>query len=173
MQKKSIILIVSCFLLSSCIGHYRYESAGTVNVSGESRNALLYWYADDGRRWYGKRYRQVDTDLELIVCETTPKSFEPDPSGKSLQLSSRSGDRQIARVETATGEVVLLPEPKRLVVGSDCGHISLSGDNTLTDDLVVGTEPQVFFICDNPRNPVRYPQSRRYQFDDVYKVKVP
>ena len=160
--------------ISACVGHFRYESRGTVVLASSEQpsEALLYWYGDDGRLWYGKRYKQSDSDIVMRVCGTTPKSFVPSGEGDAeLQLLSRSGDRQVAKVDS-TGDVVALNAPKRLPPNSTCGGIAVSGAKALTEDLTAGVEPQLFILCDNQQRPDRYPKPRRYLFKEVTKTKV-
>lgn len=167
-------ITVLAVLASACVGHYRYESRGSVVTapSGAPSEALLYWYGDEGRLWYGKAYKQTDSGVVLRVCGTTPKSFVPAGEGdEGLQLPSRSGDRQVARVD-GSGEVIPLNEPKPLRPNSSCGRIAVAGAGVLADDLVDGVEPQVIILCDNQRTPGRYPEPRRYLFEAVTKIEV-
>ena len=160
--------------ISACVGHFRYESRGTVVLTSSEQpsEALLYWYGDEGRLWYGKRYKQSDSGIEMRVCGATPKSFVPSGEGDAeLQLLSRSGDRQVVEVDS-TGDVVALREPKRLPPNSTCGRIAASGAEALTEYLAAGVEPQVFILCDNQQRPDRYPKPRRYLFEAVTKTEV-
>ena len=140
--------------------------------SGGSTNALLYWYGDDGRLWYGKRYKQIDSDLEMNICGATSKQFVPAEGGNvGLQLPSRSGDLQVAEVGSG-GKVVRLPEPKRLKPGAGCGKVSVQGTMVSTDDLDEARKPEVIILCENQRSPDRYPKIGRYVFNPVTKTKV-
>jgi len=175
MQVRTVLNIcVLSLLIGGCIGHYRYESQGSVTkASGGTSNALLYWYADDGRLWYGKRYQAVDSDLEMNICGATSKQFAPpEESNKGLQLPSKSGDQQIARFHSRGGRVVNLPEPKRLTPGSSCGQISIAGKSVSTEDLTAGEKPEVIILCENQRKPERYPAIGLYQFKVITKTKV-
>ena len=174
MQVRTTLLVcVLSLLISGCIGHYRFESRGSVtSSSGESTNALLYWYGDDGRLWYGKRYQALDSGLELNICGATSKQFTlPEEANTGLQLPSRSGDRQMAQVNS-DGKVGKLPEPKRLPPGSSCGQISIAGKPALTEDLSVGAKPEVIILCENERTPDRYPATGLYEFTSVTKTEV-
>jgi hypothetical protein len=175
MHVRTILYVcVLSFLISGCIGHYRYESKGNVTTaSGGTSNALLYWYGDDGRLWYGRRYQAVDSGLEMNVCNATPKLFEAkEGENVTLQLPSKSGDVQIARFNSRGGRVVNLPEPKRLTPGSSCGQIFIAGQAASTEDLVVGEKPEVIILCESLRNPDRYPDVGRYAFKAITKTKV-
>ncbi len=175
MHVRTILYVcVLSLLLGGCIGHYRYESRGTVKTSsGESSNGLLYWYADDGRLWYGRPYQAVDSGLEMNVCNATPKQFEAkEGENVTLQLPSKSGDVQIARFDSRGGRVINLPEPKRLTPGSSCGQISIAGQAASTEDLTAGEKPEVIILCENQRNPERYPAIGRYEFKAITKTKV-
>lgn len=165
---------VLSLLLGGCIGHFRYESQGSVTTStGGTNNALLYWYGDDGRLWYGKPYQAVDSGLEMNVCGATSKQFEPEEGENlTLQLPSKSGDQQIARFDSRGGRVVNLPEPKRLTPGSSCGQISIAGQAASTEDLTAGEKPEVIILCENQRKPERYPAVGRYKFNAITKTKV-
>ena len=174
MSTRFIAIIVFLSTLSSgCIGHYRYESQGNVLIaSGQQTEALLYWYGDEGRLWYGPRYKQTDTDIDMIVCDMTPKSFEPaGADNDELQLLSRSGDSQVVAVNNS-GEIVPLSEPKRLSVGSECGRLSVSQATVSTNDLHSGTEPNVIILCFNAQRPDRYPEAGRYEFRPIARIKV-
>lgn len=159
--------------LTGCIGHYRYESVGTLlDSSGQAQDALLYWYADDGRLWYGKRYVSTDSDVTMLICGSSPTSFEPGgPSDSELQLYSESGDRLIARLN-AQRELTPIADPQRLVVGSSCGQLTLEGSAITVENLTEGTVPEVIFWCDNAANPNRYPRSQQYLFEAVNRTKV-
>jgi hypothetical protein len=123
--------------------------------------------------WYGKRYREVDSDLEMNICGATSKQFAPpEESNKGLQLPSKSGDQQIARFDSRGGRVVNLPEPKRQTPGSSCGQISIAGKAVSTVDLTAGEKPEVIILCENQRKPNRYPAVGRYEFKAITKTKV-
>ncbi len=174
MRVRTTLLVgLLSLLLSGCLGHYRYESQGSVTTSsGESTNALLYWYGDDGRLWYGKRYKQIDSGLEMNICGATSKQFTPaEGDNVGLQLPSRSGDLQVAQVDSSGG-MVRLPEPKRLTPGARCGQISVGGAMVSTEDLDEGAKPEVIILCENERSSIRYPQIGRYVFNTITKTKV-
>ena len=174
MRTRTSLLVGMLFLLlSSCIGHHRYESGGNVTLSsGESAHALLYWYGDDGRLGYGKRYKEIDSDIEMNICGATPKPFTPtEEDGSGLQLPSRSGDLQVARVDK-TGKVVRLPEPKRLKPGASCGRVSIAGTMVAVEDLQEGVVPEVHILCENQRSPSRYPQIGHYVFNAITKTTI-
>jgi hypothetical protein len=157
-------------LLTGCIGHYRYESVGTLlDSSGQSQDALLYWAADDGRLWYGKRYFSSDSDVSVIICGSVPTSFGPVDS--ELQLFSESGDRQIARLN-AERELTPIDTPQRLVVGSSCGELTLDGLAIAVENLTEGVAPEAIFWCDNANNPNRYPRAQQYLFGEITRTKV-
>jgi len=166
-------VVVLVALASGCVGHYRYESRGIVFVAeNQQANAVMYWFGDDGRMWYGSRYRQTDTDIEMNVCGMTSKSFEPaGEEQSSLQLLSRSGDQQVAAPDDA-GNVIRLPEPKPLRPGSECGRVAVGQAKALTDDLQPGVEPDVIILCENVQKSERYPDARLYEFQAVVRVKV-
>lgn len=171
--RTTLLVAILSLLLSGCIGHHRYESHGTVTMaSGGSTNALLYWYGDDGRLWYGKRYKEIDSDLEMNICGATSKQFTPDEEDTvGLQLPSRSGDLQVAEIGSG-GKVVRLPEPKRLKPGAGCGKVLVQGTMVSTEDLNEGAKPEIIILCENKRSPLRYPQIGRYVFNTVTKTKV-
>ena len=157
--------------LSACVGHYRYESRGTVvEPGGSERSAVLYWYSDEGRLWYGPSYAEHDSDIEVLVCEMTPKSFVPSDSDRP-ELVSRSGDQLAAEVDS-TGQVVWLEAPVRLRPGSDCGSIQTADGTALPEDLTEGETPQVLFLCHNPGLPERYPKPDLYAFGPVTQTEV-
>jgi hypothetical protein len=88
---RKLLLSVALVALTGCIGHYRYESQGEVMLAdSQGHPALLYWYADDGRLWYGKAYRQPDTSLGLLVCGTPLRNFDGADAGEPVVLRSRS-----------------------------------------------------------------------------------
>ena len=175
MHVKTVLSIcLLSLLIGGCVGHYRYESNGSVSNSiGGTSNAILYWYGDDGRLWYGKRYQAVDSGLEMIVCDSTSKKFEANEGEDvALQLPSKSGDQQIARFDSRGGRLITLPEPKSLPPGSSCGQIFNDGRAASTDDLAVGVKPEVIILCENQRRPDRYPSVGRYDFSAVTQTKV-
>lgn len=171
--RTTLLVSILSLLISGCMGHYRYESRGSVTTSsGESSNAILYWFADDGRLWYGKSYKQVDSGLEMNVCNATSKQFVPAGDDNTvLQLPSRSGDRQVAHV-VSSGEMVRLPEPTKLKPGNSCGRISVTGSAVSTEDLSEGAKPEVILLCENVSKPDRYPEIGRYEFKAITKTKV-
>ena len=167
-----VVLSVVILLCSGCVGHYLYESHGTISMTPDGQSdAALYWYADEGRLWYGRRYKESDSDIDLIVCNVPPKTFVPAGHGQTeLQLLSRSGDRQIAALEN--GDVVLLPSPVPVGIERKCGRLLVAGDDVITSGLLPGMEPEVIILCTNMLNPDRYPEARRYDFQPVIKTKV-
>ena len=174
MHRKTILLVcVMLLLMGGCIGHYRYESKGNVATSSSGNTqALLYWYGDDGRLWYGRRYQAVDSGVEMKVCKGTPKQFAPlGNENVTLQLSSRARDHRVAEVDSS-GNVVNLPDPEILKAGNFCGQISISGQAASTEDLSVGAKPEVIILCESQRNPDRYPAVGRYEFKAVTMTKV-
>ena len=166
-------IVFSLALLSGCVGHYRYESHGSVLVADDRQiEAVIYWFGDDGRLWYGKRYRQVDSDVALEGCDFVPKSFDAAAGGDSaLLISSKSGDSQVAEVNDAGG-VVKLTQPIRLPPGSDCGRISVDMAAVLTSDLRPGVEPEVIILCKSVRSPQSFPAANLYRFDAIVRTKV-
>ena len=172
--KHLVCLSLLTGFLTGCIGHYRYESVGTLlDSSGQSQDALLYWSADDGRLWYGKRYFSADSDVSMIICGTEPTSFEPVGADSELRLMliSESGDRQIASLN-AQRELTQIDPPLRLKVGSSCGELTLDGRAITVENLIEGAVPEVIFWCDNANDPDRYPRSRQYLFEAVNRTKV-
>ena len=175
MHVKTVLYIcIFSLFIGGCVGHYRYESKGSVTRSaGGTSNALLYWYGDDGRLWYGERYQAVDSGLEMTVCNATPKQFEAqEGEDVSLHLPSKSRDQQIARFDSRGGRLINLPEPKRLSPGSACGQIFIDGKAASTKDLTVGLKPEVIILCENLHKPERYPSVGRYEFNAITKTKV-
>ncbi len=171
--KTVLLLCVISLLMGGCIGHYRYESKGSMTKSSSGTSqALLYWYGDDGRLWYGRRYQAVDSGLEMKVCQGTPKQFVPmGNQNVTLHLPSRSRDHRVAEVDSS-GTVVKLPEPEILKAGSSCGQISIGGQAASTEELTVGVKPEVIILCESQRNPDRYPAVGRYEFQAVTMTKV-
>ena len=174
MRMKTLVLgCVIVLLGSGCVGHYRFESRGEVKTSSNEPNqAVLYWFGDDGRLWYGKRYQAPDSDLTMMVCRATPKDFAPAPdTNEGLQLSAEGGEHQIAKIDS-NGMVVNVSEPKMLRTGSSCGQISLAGKAVSTEDLTVGKKPEVIILCENQENPDGYPAVGRYKFQAITKTEV-
>jgi hypothetical protein len=169
---RKLLLLFALVALSGCIGHYRYESQGEVSIAdSQQRAALLYWYVDDGRLWYGKAYKQPDSSLGLIVCGTPPSNFDGGDAGDPLVLKSRSGDRQVVELNEQ-GRVVELSDSGRLPVGSSCGGIDIDGKPATSDHLVEGAIPRISILCDNPGRPGRYPVAGIYVFGEVSRAKV-
>lgn len=170
MRTKTILLIgVLSLLLSSCIGHHRYESRGTVTMSFGEADALMYWYGDDGLLWYGKPYKDVDSGLEMNICGATSKNFVPaSETNHKLQLPNKGGDLQVAKVDNS-GHVVRLSEPKRMPAGTSCGHIEVGETMVSIEGLSAGAEPEVIILCKNKQKPDRYPHIDRYEFEPVTK----
>jgi len=159
-------------LLSACVSHYRYESAGTVvDTEGQQQAAMLYWFVDDGRLWYGKPYKMPDSGVTLLVCDTTAKSFDGGDAGEPLMLKSRSGDRLVASND-GSNQVIMLDTPTRLPPGSQCGTIGVDGKLVSSAQLTTTLTPGVSILCDNQSRPNRYPKAGRYRFDPIERIKV-
>jgi hypothetical protein len=159
--------------LTGCISTYRYESRGSVEAaSGGSRGALLYYYEDDGRLWYGKRYRARDSDVDLKICEATDKTFVP-ASNKDLLLTlkSRGGDVRIAEL-ASDGRVEPIEPPEPLAAGQSCGHILVGGRQVDMEALDPGARPEVAILCLNRRVSDRYPGASLYPFEALTRTKV-
>ena len=173
MRIKTILLIgLLSLLLSSCIGHHRYESRGSVTMSFGKADALMYWDGDDGLLWYGKRYKDIDSDLEMNICGATSKNFVPaSETNHKLQLSNKGGDLQVAKVDNS-GHVVRLSEPKRMPAGTSCGHIEVGETMVSIEDLGEGAKPEVIILCEKERPRDRYPQIARYEFGAVTKTRI-
>ena len=171
--KTVLLLCVMSLLMGGCIGHYRYESKGSVTKSSTGTSqALLYWYGDDGRLWYGRRYQAVDSGVEMKVCKGTPKPFVPlGNENVTLHLPSKPRDHRVAEVDSS-GKVGKLPEPEILKAGNSCGQISIGGQAASTEDLTVGEKPEVIILCESQRNPDRYPVVGRYEFKAITMTKV-
>ena len=110
-RRAAPLLILIGALLSGCISAYRYESRGAVeSARGERRGALLYYYEDDGRLWYGKPYRARDSDADLRVCGATDATFVPTSESELLlALKSRGGDERVAGLAAEGGLVAVSP----------------------------------------------------------------
>ena len=65
--------------VSACVGHFRYESRGTVVLASSEQpsEALLYWYGDEGRLWYGKRYKQMCSGETAATITENPSDIGP------------------------------------------------------------------------------------------------
>lgn len=173
-MKKIIILLFPVLLLIGCVNHYRFESRGTVELaSGQTADAVMYWFGDEGRLWYGKSFRQIDSDLELRVCGVTPKSFVPHDQSNALQLPGRSGDMQILNLEQG-GQLSMLAEPimVRESEKDPCGKILVAGNEVEISQLNEGIKPDVVFLCKNIQRPDRYPNARLYSFQLVSKTEI-
>jgi hypothetical protein len=165
---------LAIFIASSagCVGHFLYESPGSVLTSaGQQTNALLYWYGDDGRLWYGRRYRQIDSGVSMIVCGTPAKSFDGGDEEEPLMIKSRPGDRLVRR-EDDDGGLVPIADPPVLSPGSGCGQISLSGAGVPSKKLIQGSTPDVSVLCDNPQRPDRYPAAGIYRFESINRTRI-
>jgi hypothetical protein len=168
-----VLLVLAIVSLSGCVSHYRYESRGIVkSVAGESRGALLYYREDDGRLWYGKKYRARDSDVDLMVCKATEKSFVPtSESDLSLVLMSRGGDLKVADL-SEEGAVTPVDPPQRLHAGESCGIVLVGGDAAGIEELDEGAEPRVGILCASSHRPDRYPEAALYHFEALTRVKV-
>jgi hypothetical protein len=166
-----VAVITAC--LTGCISHYRYESRGIVkNHAGEEQGALLYYEEDDGRLWYGRKYRMPDSDADLKVCKATDKSFVPtSESDPSLGLMSQGGDSKVAALSDA-GAIAPLESPERLHPGETCGVVLVGGAPAGIEELDEGVKPWVAIFCENPRRPGRYPEAALYPFDALTRKKV-
>ena len=165
------IILIATVLIVSCISQYRYESHGSVELStGQTAEAVLYWFGDEGRLWYGKKYQKTDSDLEMRICGVTPKSFVPDEQTQALQLLSKSGDMMVVSIDEQ-GKLSNLEAPVRVPADSPCGKILLSGSGAKITDLAEGANPAVIFLCKSTKNPDRYPNASIYQFQAVTKTK--
>ena len=156
--------------LAGCVSNYQYQARGEVStVSGEQRDAVLYWHKDEGRLWYGKKYEQVDTSLHMRICEEIPKLFTLSEGGL-LELPSKSGDIKVAHLNDV-GNVVHLQVPEQLQEGSRCGLILLEGAPVGNDKLDEGMRPAVSILCKNQSKPQRYPVVANYPFNTVFRHK--
>jgi hypothetical protein len=172
MLQRYAFLTILIATTAGCIGHYRYESQGTVvTAEGQSTHALLYWYGDDGRLWYGKPYRQIDSGISMIVCGRPAKSFDGGGEDDPLVLLSRAGDQRIRRA-TDDSELVPITPPERLVPGKNCGEVSLAGSGVPSKALEPGSKPAISVLCDNPSKPLRYPAVGIYRFESINRTKV-
>ena len=171
--KTITLLLFLVFTLSACVSHYRYESAGEVtNSANQKVKALLYWYGDDGRLWYGRSYYQADTNIEMNICKATSKVFSPiNNNTGNLMLTSRNGDLQVGKI-ASNGEVITLSDPVRLTPNSNCGQISVNGKISTTQELNKGISPDVYILCKHPFKTNRYPMIGRYNFNSITKTKM-
>jgi len=172
-RRAAPLLILISALLSGCISAYRYESRGVVeSARGERRGALLYYYEDDGRLWYGKPYRARDSDADLRVCGATDATFVPTSESELLlALKSRGGDERVAGL-AAEGGLVAVSPPRRLRPGSPCGHLLVDGERAGIEALDEGMRPTLVILCANPRRPDRYPAADAYVFGPLTRTRV-
>jgi len=158
-----ILLAAIALLLAGCVTSYQYTSRGEVmTTGGDTRQAVLYWFKDEGRLWYGKPYEQPDTSLTLRICRQLPKLFELDKAGY-LVLRSKASDVRMATL-TDNGALAPLTAGQRLSEGDNCGVILVGGVKVGTDRLTVGAQPSVTIFCQNAMRPERYPQVARHDF---------
>lgn len=166
-----IVLLAVAVLASGCVTNYQYASRGEVTMTdGATRNAVLYWSKDEGRLWYGKKYEQLDTSVNMRVCETVQsKAFSLGDEGY-VTLPSRASDLRVAEV-MEDGELTILAEEERLPDGETCGVI-LAGDTKVgTGGLPVGTRPTVTILCRSDMRPGRYPEVSKYEFSTVTRTE--
>lgn len=167
-MQKHITFVVLLFItvaLGGCVTSYQYRAHGDVMMTdGETRQAVLYWHKDEGRRWYGKKYEQPDTSLTMRICEGMPKIFALNEDGH-VELRSKSGDFRVARIN-AEGELEE-QDAERLGDGDNCGVIQVDGTAVGTDGLPQGTRPTVTILCRNDTRPDRYPAMSQYRFGAV------
>jgi len=165
--QKLLLIIVPAIALSGCATNYRYEARGELpGTDGEPRNAVLYWFKDEGRLWYGSRYEQVDSDAILRVCNDLPRPFSPDDDGW-LALEGKSGDLLAARI-LPEGGIEPLAEPLQELAA--CGRVQVNGQPAGTVNMAVGIQPVVSILCRNPARPGRYPEIGSYRFSMVSRV---
>lgn len=156
--------------LSGCISNYQYFARGEVTtVANERRDAVMYWQKDEGRLWYGEKYQQTDSDINIRICQETTKIFALSEE-RLLELPSKSGDVKVARIDD-TGNLVNLETAEQLREGSGCGLILVEGKAVDNDALQEGMRPEVSILCKNDSKPERYPAVRVYQFNAVERKK--
>jgi len=161
-----LVGVLLTILLSGCATNYQYMARGKVtSVTGEEIDAVIYWNADEGRLWYGKKYQQADTSVSLRVCQKPVKIFSLSDEGL-LELQSKSGDVRLASLDDA-GAMVRLPAEENLRDGSRCGLILVEGKPVDTGKLLEGVQPEISIHCKNETRPDRYPAIANYPFGAV------
>lgn len=172
MNGKYISFIFILFLLlGGCTSYYQYRSNGGVSVAnGATQNAVLYWYGEEGRLWYGKQYTQLDSGLTLRICKVGARPF--DLSGTSrLELPAKAGDLRVADINEQ-GTLQPVTPPLRLRTGDYCGIVLLSGHSVTTRQLQLSRHPAIAILCKNLNKPDRYPESKIYMFGAIRRIEV-
>ena len=171
MKLKALVALLLLPGLTGCVSSYLFESRGTVTAAdGEPTPALLYWRGDDGRLWYGKRYRQIDTGVTMLVCGKPPRTFDAEGMESELYLGSRSGDLRVAEINES-GQFVAVSPPEPVRPDTVCGRVMLADQPAASDALRAGTEPAVLIVCRNTARPDRYPTPGAYPFRPVSRTR--
>lgn len=153
--------------LAGCTTFYQYRSEGEVAAqNGSKQKAVLYWYGEEGRLWYGKKYAQVDSGLTLRICKVGAKAFDLSNKTSRLELPAKANDLRVVDVD---GQGALQPvrPPIRLVTGDYCGIVLLNGHAVTTRQLKVMLHPSIAILCKSQKNPDRYPQPNIYAFGAI------
>lgn len=156
--------------LAGCTSFYQYRSSGDViSVNGIQHKAVLYWYGEEGRLWYGKEYAQIDTSLNMRICQVGVKPFVLSDTSR-LELQAKNGDVRIKDINDQ-GVLQEVNPPYRVKTGDYCGLILLDGQVVTTEQLRVTLSPSVAILCQSQRNPDRYPSAKIYQFGSISRFE--
>ena len=169
-HKNYLTILLLTFLVSGCTTLYRYSSNGEVlSVSGDKHQAVLYWYGEEGRLWYGKKYAQLDTSLQMRICGVGPKLFHLSETSR-LELAAVGGDRRVNDID-ASGQLQPVESTFPLKTGEYCGVILLNGKAVNTSHLMLTLKPSVAILCDSQQKPARYPKAQIYDFGSIQRIE--
>jgi hypothetical protein len=172
MNYKLIYFVLLLFVqLSGCTTYYQYRSNGELPAqNGLEHKAVLYWYGEEGRLWYGKEYGQTDSGLNLRICQIGVKPFDLSDTAR-LELPARANDMRVVDVDAQGALQPVIPS-LRLKAGDYCGMILLDGKSVTTDQLKASLQPMVAILCESTRAPDRYPPPQIYPFGVITRSEV-
>lgn len=138
---------------------------------GNARDAVLYWFKDEGRTWYGWPYEQKDSTVRLRACEVILNGdFGGNKEGEPIELTSESGDFQVARL-TSSGSIEPLSKPVQIPADRRCGVILVDGQPVGVEKLERGLRPVAVILCRNQTRPESYPAAAAYTFGPIVRTE--
>jgi hypothetical protein len=165
-SKLILLLFVVSAQLAGCTTLYQYRSDGELSAqNGTKQKAVLYWYGEEGRLWYGKKYAQLDSGLNLRICKVGIKPFDLSKTSR-LELPAKANDIRVADLDDQ-GALHPVAPPVRLRTGDYCGIVLLNGQAVTTEKLRITLHPSIAILCKSLRNPDRYPQPDIYAFGAI------
>ena len=150
------ITIAFALSFAGCLHVNGYTAAGTVNVNTNevpNRAAVVYWYGEEGRLWYGAKHKVYENTASASICNSLPiELVDKGPKVGVVVLADSNGNDYLTHA-FYNGVWTELKAPMRQHGGSPtCGQLLVrSADNTLEtayfSDVTTGTNMVLAVTC--------------------------